>query len=143
MKITYLRLEPHHLKDLYEIRFSVTENLLHAHQIKYLQRKQAVEDIRQGGGWICKSGNEYLGYGFGIFAPEPLIGGLFVKPEFQRNGIGRNLIEKITNWFTEKDIHSIMLTTDKGSNAEFFYKKNGWYADGMDEYGQLIMRREV
>lgn len=75
-----------HLPYLYEIRFSVEENLLHPHQIQYLQRKQALEDINQGGGWICKHGDDYAGVGFGLFIPEPLIGGLFVKPEYQSKG---------------------------------------------------------
>lgn len=73
---------------LHEIRFSVAENLLHPHQIPYLQRKPALEVINQGGGRICKYGDEYAGVGFGLFIPEPLIGGLFVKPEYPSKGIG-------------------------------------------------------
>lgn len=46
--ITFEKLTAQHLPYLYEIRFSVEENLLHPHQIQYLQRKQALEDINQG-----------------------------------------------------------------------------------------------
>lgn len=45
--ITFEKLTAQHLPYLYEIRFSVEENLLHPHQIQYLQRTQALEDINQ------------------------------------------------------------------------------------------------
>lgn len=141
MDITYHKLSVHHLKEIYEIRFSVHENIVHNHQIQYLIREQAIEDINQDGGWICKSGEEYVGYGFGIFIPEPLIGGLFVKPEFHGKGIGSQLLKLVTQWFNEQGIYEISLTTDIGSQAEKFYMKRGWKPSGTDEFGQLIMRR--
>lgn len=141
MHITYEKLADRHLKEMYEIRFSVTENRLHAHQIRYLQREQALDDIRQGGGWIANVDDEYVGYGLGIYAPDPLIGGLFIKPAFQRLGIGSQLLENITDWFSQQQARSMMLTTDTGSSAERFYEKHGWRAAGTDEYGQRIMRK--
>lgn len=44
----FLKLEPRHIKEVYDIRFSVKENMVHAHQIQYLQREQVIEDISQG-----------------------------------------------------------------------------------------------
>ena len=48
--ITFEKLTAKHLPYLYEIRFSVEENPLHPHQIQYLHRTQALDDINQGGG---------------------------------------------------------------------------------------------
>jgi len=143
MRLSFSKLEPHHLKEIYEIRFSVTENRLHAHQIHYLQREQALDDIRQGGGWICQVDGEYAGYGLGINAPEPLIGGLFVKPEYQKQGIGTQLLNTITQWFIDQGAEAIVLTTDPGSNAEGFYQANGWVAEGSDAFGQRVMRKRL
>jgi len=141
MDITFHKLNEQYLKEIYEIRFSVKENVVHSHQIQYLQREQAIEDINQGGGWICKAGQQYAGYGFGIFIPEALIGGLFVKPEFHNLGIGSQILERVTQWFFEQDVSEISLSTDKGSPAEIFYLKRGWKSSGIDEYGQLVLKK--
>lgn len=138
----YEKLVAHHLPYLYEIRFSVLENILHPHQIQYLLREQAVKDINQGGGWICRSGDEYIGVSFGLFIPEPIIGGLFVKPEFQSRGVGTVLLENVTNWLFSKGAMTITLTTDAGSKAASFYIKNGWSICCVDEFGQLELTKE-
>lgn len=143
-RIVFKKLGPEHLPFFYEIRFSVYENLLHAHQIQYLQRDQALDDISQGGGWICQIDDIYAGMGFGIFIPEPIIGGLFVKPEFQSKGIGSQLLSRVTEWFSEKNAPLIKLTTDENSKALNFYKRRGWVVKGPDETGlQLILTTET
>lgn len=136
------KLTEKHLKEVYDIRFSVLENLPHEHQIQYLLRKNVLSDINQGGGWICTSGSEYVGYGLGIYTPEPIIGGLFVRPEFHKKGVGSNLLILITKWFFDQGVRVITLTTDKNSPAEKFYINHGWKPFGMDEFGQLILKKE-
>lgn len=140
--ITYEKLYKEHLPFFYEIRFSVYENIVHKHQIKYLLREQALEDIAQGGGWICKVDGIYAGFGFGIFAPEPIIGGLFIKPEYQSHGIGSELLQRVTQWFFGQGVNEIKLTTDEGSTAECFYIKRGWIPSGFDEEGSLILLKK-
>lgn len=137
LNLCYEKLKPEHLPYFYEIRFSVTENLVHPHQIQYLLREQALDDINQGGGWICKYGSEYVGVAFGVFIPEALVGGLFVKPEFQSRGIGTTLLTLVTNWFFDMGAQTILLTTDRDSKAERFYKRNGWVEHGLDTFGQI------
>lgn len=65
-EMTLENLEAKHLPFLYEIRFSVNENIAHPHQIKYLLREQALNDISQGGGVICKVNEIYAGYSLGF-----------------------------------------------------------------------------
>ncbi|MGX9272384.1 GNAT family N-acetyltransferase [Pantoea ananatis] len=119
------------------------ENRLHAHQIHYLQREQALEDICQGGGWICQVGDDYAGYGLGIYAPEPLTGGLFVKPEYQKQGIGTHLLNAIVQWFSDRGAEAIMLTTAPSSGAERFCQANGRVAEGSDAFGQRVVRKRL
>lgn len=135
----YEQLNKYHLPYFYEIRFSVEENIVHPHQIQYLLRNQALEDISQGGGWICKHGNEYVGFCMGIFIPDPIIGGLFVKPEYQSKGIGKYLLNKVTEWMFFNEAKEIKLTTDPMSKAEKFYQGQGWKRGGLDEYGVQII----
>ncbi|WP_261643012.1 GNAT family N-acetyltransferase [Erwinia mallotivora] len=137
----FIKLECEHINEMYSIRFSVTENPVHAHQIQFLQRDQVLEDISYGGGWICKINEQYVGYGLGIRIPHPLIGGLFVRPEYQKMGIGSEILSNITDWFFSSGDEQIELTTDVCSSAVLFYKKRGWFTDGLDEFGQQIMRK--
>ncbi|WP_261666584.1 GNAT family N-acetyltransferase [Erwinia mallotivora] len=137
----FIKLECEHINEMYGIRFSVTENPVHAHQIQFLQRDQVLEDISYGGGWICKINEQYVGYGLGIRIPHPLIGGLFVRPEYQKMGIGSEILSNITDWFFSSGDEQIELTTDVCSSAVLFYKKRGWFTDGLDEFGQQIMRK--
>lgn len=135
------KLTTDHLPYFYDIRFSVEENLIHPHQIQYLQRRQARKDIEQGHGFICKVGAEYAGFCFGVFIPEAIIGGMFVKPEFQSVGIGTSLLKYVTDSMFKHGAHEISLTTDAKSKAVSFYEKNGWRVIGTDEYGQLELKR--
>lgn len=143
MKITYEKLTGKHLPFFYEIRFSVEENIVHEHQIQYLLRKQAIEDIAQGGGWICKVDDDYAGFCFGIFIHEPIIGGLFVKPEYQSIGIGSKLITYVTAWMFKNGANEIKLTTDPDSKAVGFYKYHGWKLIGYDEYGIQVELKKM
>jgi GNAT superfamily N-acetyltransferase len=143
MNLSYEKLEAKHLPYFYEIRFSVKENILHDYQIQYLLKENALNDINQGGGWICKVNDDYVGFCFGVFIPHALIGGLFVKPEYQSKGIGTTLLKLVTNWFYENKALEIKLTTDIGSKAETFYKKNKWIDCGIDEYGSRILKKHI
>lgn len=135
LDVIYEKLERKHLPFFYEIRFSVCENIVLPHHIKYLLREQVIEDLEQGGGWICKVDNDYAGFCFGVFTDEPIIGGLFVKPEYQSQGIGSQLITYVTTWMFDNGAEKIKLTTDIGSKANFFYKHHGWKYIGLDETG--------
>lgn len=99
-----IKLTAEHIKEMYDIRFSVAENLVHAHQIEYLQRNVILADVAQGGGWICKTDDGYVGYGLGIHIPHALIGGLFVRPEYQGAELGEQYWKKslsgFLNWET-------------------------------------------
>lgn len=141
--MNFEKLNIEHIPYFYDIRFSVKENMLLPQHIQYLQREKLIEDIEQGGGWICRYDSKFVGVAFGVFAPEPLIGALFVKPEYQSMGIGTKLLGLVTDWFFERNVKEIMLTTDTGSKAEGFYKRKGWLFSCIDEFGQsvLIKRR--
>lgn len=141
LKMEFSKLTSAHIKEVYDIRFSVTENPVHPHQIQYLQRNTVLDDIAQGGGWICKIEDIYVGYGLGIHIPHALIGGLFVRPEYQSMGVGGAILAKITEWFFDCGDTEIELTTDEGSLAEHFYHNRGWQRCGHDDYGQLIMKK--
>ena len=135
MKIEYRRLKDYDLPDFYDIIFSVTYNILQPHHIQYLLREQALSDIRQGGAWLCVVDDIKVGFCMGLFIPEPIIGGLFVRPDYQRKGFGKHLLDLAVDWLFSNGAKEMSLTTDRGSSAEAFYVSQGWEKDGLDECG--------
>lgn len=122
----YRKLEPLDLATYYEIRFSVTENLIHSHQIKYLQKDWALNDIRQGGGWLCLDNGVAIGLCLPLFTPEPILAALFVRPEYHGKGIGKALLNLALDWLQLNGALHVSLETDPGSRAEGFYQHLNW-----------------
>lgn len=133
MEFSYRPLQDSDLRAVYEIRFSTIENLIHEEHVKYLQREQALEDIRQGGGWMCRYGEKEIGFCLPLFIPEPYLGAIFVVPEFQGRGVGKQLMKLAMDWFQKKGAKDIILETDRGSKAEGFYRHFGWKENGAAE----------
>ncbi|WP_413526935.1 GNAT family N-acetyltransferase [Marinilactibacillus psychrotolerans] len=50
---------------------------------------------------------------------------MFIDPKYQGKGIGSSLFEQLTGLLKEKNISTLSLLTDKGIDAEFFYKTKG------------------
>ena len=145
MTYSYRSLTESDLRATYEIRFSVTENLIHGHQVKYLQREHALDDIRQGGGWMCVAADGMeVGFCLPLFIPEPYLAALFVLPEHQGKGVGGALLELALEWLKERGGRLITLETDPGSGAEVFYKNRGWKKTGTGELGiQNVYARQL
>jgi GNAT superfamily N-acetyltransferase len=133
MGYSFLPLQDSDLRATYEIRFSVTENLIHEAQVKYLQRGQALQDIRQGGGWVCRDGQREVGFCLPLLIPEPYLAAIFVIPEYQCKGIGKHLMKLALSWFEKQGAHKAYLETDRGSKAERFYRHLGWHQEGEAE----------
>lgn len=112
--------------------FSVTENLVHAHQIQYLQREWALNDIGQGGGWICFDQGIAVGVALPLFVPEPLLAALFVRPNYHNRGIGKKLHDLSLAWLQANGAEDVSLETDPESRAAEFYQHLGWIKGGVN-----------
>ncbi|WP_230941809.1 GNAT family N-acetyltransferase [Burkholderia stagnalis] len=127
--------------DFYDIRFSVKENRIHPHQVHLLDRSLLVEQINQGGGWICvdEASGVAAGVCLPIVAETPMISGLFVRPDYHRRGIGAALLTKSLDWLAAQGVHTVTLVTDPGSNADRFYQGLGWQRGNLDAYGVQVI----
>lgn len=68
-----------------------------------------------------------LGYRFEWFSgAEFFIKELCISNKIQGQGIGSKFMINIEKYLTEKNISAIWLTTDKGTKAFEYYKKNGF-----------------
>lgn len=89
-----------------------------------------------GKGWVCVVGDAMAGFAI-VDLEDHNIWALFLKPEFERRGIGRQLHDTMLNWYFEQTTKELWLGTAPGTRAEKFYRKAGWTETGMHGKGEI------
>ncbi len=62
---------------------------------------------------------------------------LFVEPAFEGHGIGRRLLQQVTDHLFATGSAPINLSTEPGTRAEQFYRAAGWTRVGLLPSGEL------
>ena len=106
------------------VRHSVRENIL---SDPNLVTDQDCREFltKRGKGWVCEINNEIVGFSIADLK-ENNIWALFLKPEFEKQGIGRQLHDIMLDWYFEQTRNSVWLGTTPKTRAESFYRKSGW-----------------
>lgn len=89
-------------------------------------QKNIVENTETNKIWVAKEGDKIVGFCSAIKGKERnRVATIYVLPEYQKGGIGQNLMQKALEWLgTEKDI--IVSTAKYNSGAIDFYRKSGF-----------------
>lgn len=96
-----------------------------------LKRIQWVESVPNFKGFVAFEDGVLVGGLLGYSKPYKAkndfeILELFVLPDFQSNGIGRQLIEALENTLKSEAIGAVHLLTGKDTSSESFYRKLGY-----------------
>jgi GNAT superfamily N-acetyltransferase len=99
------------------------------------------EDCREfmfdrGKGWVAEINNEVVGFAIADLK-ENNIWALFLNPEFEKLGIGKQLHDTMMDWYFDQTQETVWLGTAPGTRAEAFYKKAGWKVIGMHGKGEV------
>ena len=112
------------IPELFSVRLSVKENVLN--------NKDLVTDelcaeylTRRGRGWVYESEGRITGFAIADLE-ENSVWALFVMPEYEGRGIGRQLHDLMMNWYFSQTNTTAWLTTANNTRAEKFYLKAGW-----------------
>ena len=97
-----------------------------------------------GRGWVIEAGDRVVAVVVGN-ARNGNIWGLFVHPEFGRQGLGRRLLDTAVDWLWSQGLTQLWLTTSPGTRAQSFYEAAGWSRAGETEHGEIRfeLRRRV
>lgn len=87
--------------------------------------------FERGKGWVCEIENEIVGFAIADLK-EDNIWALFLKPEFEGQGIGTKLQSLMLDWYFSNNKTSVWLGTAPNTRAEKFYLKSGWTKNGMN-----------
>ena len=80
---------------------------------------------KRGKGWVCTVADEVVGFAFADLKDNN-VWALFVKPEYEGKGIGKQLHDTMIDWYFEKTKDAIWLGTAFNTRAEAFYRMQGW-----------------
>ncbi|MBK5269742.1 MAG: GNAT family N-acetyltransferase [Bacteroidia bacterium] len=117
------------------VRNSVEENVLSDPSM--VTDKDCEEFLTlRGKGWACEADQIITGFSI-IDLKEKNIWALFVRPEYEGNGIGKKLQELMLSWYFGNYHESLWLGTAPGTRAEKFYRSSGWIEVGKHGKGEI------
>ena len=68
---------------------------------------------------------------------------LFIDPSHEGRGIGQGLLAEACAALRQAGHRAAMLSTERGTRAERFYRRNGWDAQGLSDRGEVIFQKPV
>lgn len=85
---------------------------------------------QRGKGWICEVNGDIVGFSI-VDLKENNIWALFLRPEFEGKGIGKELHRLMIDWYFNQTKTTVWLGTAPNTRAEKFYTNQGWKNVGM------------
>jgi GNAT superfamily N-acetyltransferase len=124
-----------------EIRLSVRENQLATS--KYAAVDKTADWIFDNAAfWVWEEDGAIQGFS----AADPRNGeifALFIHPAYEGRGIGRALLPLACQILRDSGCKVATLTTEPGTRAERFYRRDGWTETGREDDGQIIFQKAL
>lgn len=117
------------------VRNAVKENTLSSPNL--VTDEDCAEFItNRGKGWVCEIGNTIVGFSI-VDLKDHNIWALFLRPEFEKQGIGKKLHDVMLDWYFAQTRENVWLGTAPKTRAEGFYRKAGWTEIGTHGKGEV------
>lgn len=91
---------------------------------------------RRGKGWVCEIDGQIVGFSI-VDVSGRNVWALFLRPEYERQGIGRQLHDRMLDWYFSQTSETLWLSTSPSTRAERFYRKAGWQEAGTYGKGEV------
>lgn len=128
------RATPADIDRLIEIRGAVRENRLSDPGL--VTRADYDRFVAQGRVWVAQGSRRIAGFSASD-GQDGTIWALFVDPVEQGAGLGVALLERACSDLAHQGFTAVRLTTDPGTRADRFYRRNGWRDLGLGEDGEV------
>jgi GNAT superfamily N-acetyltransferase len=133
--MTYREATIEDIDQIQVVRNSVTENTLSDPRLVTNEDCALFLTVR-GKGWVCENNNQIIGFAIADLRDNN-IWALFLLPEFEKQGIGRQLHSIMLDWYFSMTPNKVWLGTAPNTRAEVFYRKAGWKEVGMHGKGEI------
>ena len=128
------------IKQIQVVRHSVKENRLSDPAL--VSDKDCEEYLTlRGKGWVCEVEDTIVGFAIADLQGRS-VWALFVHPEYEGRGIGKNLHDLMLRWYFIHTKEKVWLSTAPGTRAERFYRMQGWKDAGLQKNGELRFEME-
>ena len=117
------------------VRHSVKENILSDPSMVTDNDCKEFITVR-GKGWVCEVDGKVVGFSIADLK-ENNIWALFVQPEYEAKGIGKQLHNQMLHWYFQQTSKPVWLGTSPDTKAEEFYRLNGWKEIGIHGKGEI------
>jgi GNAT superfamily N-acetyltransferase len=91
---------------------------------------------KRGRGWVCEIENKVVGFSI-VDLQENNIWALFLDPDYEGQGIGKELHRLMLDWYFSQTKTLVWLGTSPNTRAEKFYKMQGWRDVGIMSNGEV------
>lgn len=117
------------------VRHSVKENRLSNPAL--VTDEDCIEFLTvRGKGWVCEADNTIVGFAIADLK-EYNIWALFLHPDFEGKGIGKELHLLMMDWYFSQTNHTAWLGTAPDTRAQEFYRQQGWKNAGTVNKGEI------
>ncbi len=116
---------------IFVVRFAVKENVLsNPARVTHAMCEDYLDKL--GRGWVCEINHRIVGFSYAASADHS-IWALFVLPEFEGRGIGKQLLKRATDWLFDIGAEQVILSTEAHTRADRFYLAQGWQRGAMKD----------
>ena len=91
---------------------------------------------QRGKGWVATCDEDVVGFAIADLK-ENNIWALFMHPEFEKMGMGKQLHDIMLDWYFEQGKNRVWLSTDPNTRAERFYELQNWSKLGVLPNGEV------
>lgn len=143
----FQEIQPEDVKEVIILRTMVKENVLTMADLIRLgiTEDEVIRKIRTDyKGWLCRVNERIVGFCIGN-RRDGEMWVIAVLPEFERRGIGRQLMILLQDWLFENNDALWLTTEDNANNRAYgFYESLGWKKIESDKgHCQFILRKRA
>jgi GNAT superfamily N-acetyltransferase len=129
-----------------QARITVVRNAVRENRLSPANVQRVADTSRwifeNGTFWIWEQEGEAQGFAVADVR-DGTIFGLFVHPDYEGRGIAQALLPLACEDLRLAGHAVATLTTEPGSRAERFYRRNGWTDTGRREKGEIVFERAL
>jgi GNAT superfamily N-acetyltransferase len=123
---------------IFEIRMAVAENRLS--DPSRVTPADVQRCLDNGEMWVWQADGRIKGFS-ATDTRDGSVWALFIDPPYQGQGIGQALLARACDRLRDVGRKVMTLSTDPGTRADRFYRRNGWTALGLNAKGEVMFEK--